>query len=214
MDDVVEEEEEEKETPHHAVSRDDTQESVVSVVAAEVDHHGHQPQQERRESKEKFLRGHQIQEVTRQAQREDQHIYYEDKSRKSSQEVAHLTQENHRGPLHGQGYNQQGQKYGQQQGQQHGGPPRQGQQGQYGGQVPRLVEEEEDISQFIDNDEDAYESETLDSPGAGPRVTVNYLTNVETQSSFLRRQRLTTASTLDLPVGGTDQQGLVIMLTC
>ena len=81
--------------------------------------------------------------------------------------------------------------------------------------MARLVEEEEDISQFIDNDEDAYESETLDSPGAGPRVTVNYLTNVETQSSFLRRQRLTTASTLDLPVGGTDQhQGLVIMLTC
>ena len=71
--------------------------------------------------------------------------------------------------------------------------------------MPRLVEEEEDISQFIDNDEDAYESETLDSVRS-PRVTVNYLTNLETQSSFLRRQRLTTASTLDLPVGGTDQQ--------
>ena len=60
-------------------------------------------------------------------------------------------------------------------------------------------DEDDDIANLIDNDEDAYEehSDMVRSPS--PRI-VNYLTNTETQSSFLRRQRLTTVSTLDLPV--------------
>ena len=61
----------------------------------------------------------------------------------------------------------------------------------------RRFEAEDDLSQLIDNDEDDYSGHS--GHGNSARV-VNYLTNMETQSSFLRRQRLTTASTLDLPV--------------
>ena len=60
------------------------------------------------------------------------------------------------------------------------------------------MEDVDDLSKLIDNDEDVYElSDNIRSPS--PRI-VNYLTNTETHSSYLRRQRLQTASTLDLPV--------------
>ena len=63
-----------------------------------------------------------------------------------------------------------------------------------------IIEDEDDLSNLIDNDEDAFETDNYDSMiSPSPRV-VNYLTNIETQSSYLRRQRLTAASTLDLPV--------------
>ena len=70
---------------------------------------------------------------------------------------------------------------------------------QYNKQQRMQFDEDDDIANLIDNDEDAYEehSDMVRSPS--PRI-VNYLTNTETQSSFLRRQRLTTVSTLDLPV--------------
>ena len=63
-----------------------------------------------------------------------------------------------------------------------------------------IIEDDDDLSNLIDNDEDAFETDNYDSmKSPSPRV-VNYLTNIETQSSYFRRQRLTAASTLDLPV--------------
>ena len=62
-----------------------------------------------------------------------------------------------------------------------------------------LSEEEEDISQLIDNDEDALTDDYASL--RSPRV-INYLTRQPSasHSSYLRRQRLTAASTLDIPV--------------
>ena len=59
---------------------------------------------------------------------------------------------------------------------------------------------DDDISQLIDNDEDALTDDY--SSLRSPRV--NYLTNQPSgsHSSYLRRQRLTAASTLDIPVSG------------
>ena len=63
-----------------------------------------------------------------------------------------------------------------------------------------IIEDDDDLTNLIDNDEDALETDQYDSlRSPSPRV-VNYLTNIETQSSYFRRQRLTAASTLDLPV--------------
>ena len=64
---------------------------------------------------------------------------------------------------------------------------------------------EDDISQLIDNDEDAL-NEEYDSVRS-PRV-VNYLTNLPSpsHSSYLRRQRLTTVSTLDIPQGVEEEE--------
>ena len=65
----------------------------------------------------------------------------------------------------------------------------------------KLQLEEEDISQLIDNDEDALTEDY--SSLRSPRV-INYLTSQPSasHSSYLRRQRLTAASTLDIPVRG------------
>lgn len=59
-----------------------------------------------------------------------------------------------------------------------------------------LINMEDDLSKLIDNDEDEFDDASMIK---SPKM-INYLSNTETQSSFLRRQRLTAASTLDLPV--------------
>ena len=63
-----------------------------------------------------------------------------------------------------------------------------------------IIEDDDDLSNLIDNDEDAFETDNYDSMKSPSPRMVNYLTNIETQSSYFRRQRLTAASTLDLPV--------------
>ena len=63
-----------------------------------------------------------------------------------------------------------------------------------------IIEDDDDLSNLIDNDEDAFETDNYDSMKSPSPRLVNYLTNIETQSSYFRRQRLTAASTLDLPV--------------
>ena len=69
-----------------------------------------------------------------------------------------------------------------------------------------IASPEDDISHLIDNDEDAL-TEEYDSLRS-PRV-VNYLTKLpspSSYSSYLRRQRLTTASTLDIPQGVEEEE--------
>ena len=65
-----------------------------------------------------------------------------------------------------------------------------------------VMEDDDDLSNLIDNDEDAFETDNFNSIKSPSPIVVNYLTNIETQSSYFRRQRLTAASTLDLPVRG------------
>ena len=77
--------------------------------------------------------------------------------------------------------------------------------------VMSVIEDDDDLSNLIDNDEDAFETDNYDSiKSPSPRV-VNYLTNIETQSSYFRRQRLTAASTLDLPVRGISLSKIKIL---
>ena len=68
-----------------------------------------------------------------------------------------------------------------------------------------IASQDDDISHLIDNDEDAL-TEEYDSLRS-PRV-VNYLTKLPSpsHSSYLRRQRLTTASTLDIPQGVEEEE--------
>ena len=74
-----------------------------------------------------------------------------------------------------------------------------------------VIEDDDDLSNLIDNDEDAFETDNYDSiKSPSPRM-VNYLTNIETQSSYFRRQRLTAASTLDLPVRGISLSKIKIL---
>ena len=76
----------------------------------------------------------------------------------------------------------------------------------------KLQLEEEDISQLIDNDEDALTEDY--SSLRSPRV-INYLTSQPSasHSSYLRRQRLTAASTLDIPVRGREgETGTVCLM--
>ena len=77
--------------------------------------------------------------------------------------------------------------------------------------IMSVNEDDDDLSNLIDNDEDAFETDNYDSiKSPSPRV-VNYLTNIETQSSYFRRQRLTAASTLDLPVRGISLSKIKIL---